>query len=94
MEQPDVKKAVLSLAMGQHGKKSVNGVPIASIMGMLSSVFGQAAADADELMYVAEQERDSLGEAMPDWSESAGRSLYPTFIEAQNYELAEALELQ
>jgi hypothetical protein len=91
-QQPDVLKSLLSLAMGQHGKKSVNGVPVPAIMGMLSSVFGQAAADADELMYVAREDRDSMGEAFSDSPAGSGRSLYPVFIDAENYELAEALE--
>lgn len=40
------------LAMGEHGRKSVNRVPVAALMSMLSSVCGKAAADADELMYL------------------------------------------
>jgi hypothetical protein len=91
-QQPDVLKSLLSLAMGQHGKKSVNGIPVPAIMGMLSSVFEQAAADADELMYVASEDHDAMSEALSDWPTRSGRSLYPVFIDAENYELAEALE--
>jgi hypothetical protein len=91
-QQPDVLKSLLPLAMGQHGKKSVNGIPVPAIMGMLSSVFQQAAADADELVYVAGEDRDSISEALSDWPAGSGRSLYPVFIDAENYELAEALE--
>jgi hypothetical protein len=51
-QQPDVLKALLALSMGQHGARQVGGAPVADVMSMLSSVFGQAAADADELSYL------------------------------------------
>jgi hypothetical protein len=92
-QQPDVLKGLLALAMGEHGKKSVNGVPVPAIMGMLSSVFGQAAADADELMYLDEEGSSNESEALPYDSEaSPGRSLYTTLMDVDNYELAEAEE--
>jgi hypothetical protein len=91
-QQPDVLKGLLALAMGQQGKKSVNGVPVPAIMSMLSSVFGQAAADADELMYLDEEGSSADGEALPDDSEtSSGRSLYTTLMDVENYELGEAV---
>jgi hypothetical protein len=66
-----------------------NGVPVAQIMGMLSSVFGQAAADADELMYL-DQQPDSMESVLPDsWGDSAD-ALYADLIGADNQELAEA----
>ena len=93
-QQPDVLKGLLALAMGQQGKKSVNGVPVPAIMSMLSSVFGQAAADADELMYLDEEDADTDGEALPvDSAPSSGRSLYTTLMDVENYELAEAVGL-
>jgi hypothetical protein len=91
-QQPDVLKGLLALAMGQQGKKSVNGVPVPAIMSMLSSVFGQAAADADELMYLDEEGSSADGEALPDDSEtSSGRSRYTTLMDVENYELGEAV---
>jgi hypothetical protein len=78
--------------MGQHGKKAVNGVPVASIMNLLSSVFGQAAADADELMYL-DGERD--GEGGSDVGDADGDldgGLYRTLMDADGYELLGAGE--
>lgn len=49
-QQPQVLQSLLSLALGQHGRQSVNGVPVGAVMNLLSSVFGQAAADADALL--------------------------------------------
>lgn len=95
-QQPDVLKGLLALSLGQHGQQSVNGVPVAKIMNMLSSVFGQAAADADELMYVG-MKRDPLdgeesmyGESRDQWP--IGRELYTTLLDADNVELADAME--
>jgi hypothetical protein len=94
-QQPDVLKSLLALSLGQHGKKSVNGVPVAQVMNMLSSVFGQAAADADELMYLDESESYPYSEEAgfgADVDESAtGRELYATLLDADNAELEEAL---
>jgi len=95
-QQPDVLKSLLALSMGQHGKKAVNGVPVAKIMNMLSSVFGQAAADADELMYLGESRDPSdsdeatYGAYSDQWP--VGRELYTTLLDADNAELAEAME--
>jgi hypothetical protein len=89
-QQPDVLQALLSLAMGKHGQKTVNGVPVADIMNMLSSVFGQAAADADVLMYLDAADdgeaEDVPADALPD-----DRSLYAALLDADNYELSEGL---
>jgi hypothetical protein len=92
-QQPDVLKALLALAMGQHGARQVGGVPVASVMNMLSSVFGQAAADADEVAYLdSELALDGeTGESAGESAEPAlgtGRSLYTTLMDAENGELA------
>jgi hypothetical protein len=84
-QQPDVLKALLSLAMGQIGDKKVGGVPVGQVMNMLSSVFGQAAADADELMYDGEADDESL----TDPPAPPGRALYPVLLSAENDDLAE-----
>ena len=83
-QQPDVLKALLALALGQHGRTSVNGVPVAQIMNMLGSVFGQAAADADELLYIESEELDESDDV-----DGSDRSLYTTLMNAENAELAE-----
>jgi hypothetical protein len=95
-QQPDVLKGLLALSMGQHGQKAVNGVPVAKIMNMLSSVFGQAAADADELMYLGENrdptdsDESTYGAYTDQWP--LGRELYTTLLDADNAELADAME--
>jgi hypothetical protein len=94
-QEPDVLKSLLALAMGKHGQKTVSGVPVASIMSMLSSVFGQAAADADELMYLDQEAfGEPVGEDISPFvaSSTPDRSIYTTLMDVDNDELAEALE--
>lgn len=88
-QQPDVLKSLLALAMGQHGQKAVSGVPVASIMNMLSSVFAQAAEDADELMYV---DNEADAEGGPGYVQLPERAIYTALLDADNVDLAEALE--
>jgi hypothetical protein len=93
-QQPEVLKALLALAMGQHGQKTVSGVPVASIMNMLSSVFGQAATDADELMYLDQEAAEGLHDGDTSILEAEShddRSIYTTLVDADNAELAEAV---
>lgn len=92
-QQPDVLRSLLATALGQPGRKQVSGVPAAQLLALLSHVFGQAAADADELMYL-EQEADDA-ESVPDDAPAASlRSLYADLLGADNFELAEAAELE
>lgn len=91
-QQPDILKALLALSMGQHGAREIGGVPVASVMNLLSSVFGQAAADADELAYANGEglEDESLAGSENAYAASdlgAGRSLYTTLMDAENEEL-------
>ena len=58
---------------------------------MLSQVFGQAAADADELMYL-EQQADATESVLEDAPAGSVRSLYTDLLGADNLELAEAAE--
>jgi len=89
-QQPDVLRGLLATALGQHGRQQVSGVPAAQLLGLLSQVFGQAAADADELMYL-EQAGDA--ESVPDDAPAGSlRSLYADLLGADNLELAEAAE--
>ena len=90
-QQPQVLQSLLSAALGQHGRQQVGGIPVAQLLGMLSQVFGQAAADADELMYLELQSDDGESVVDSSWSES-DRSLYTSLIDADNLELAEALD--
>jgi hypothetical protein len=95
-QQPDVLKSLLALSLGQHGKNDVNGVPVAQVMNMLASVFGQAAADADELMYLGTPETYSESREFNFSTDAdepvAGRELYAVLLGADNAEFDEALE--
>lgn len=89
MHQPDVKRAVLATALGQHGRQQVSGIPVAQLMALLSQVFGQAAADADELRYIGSA--DAAEGVVPDDPRAgSARSLYIDLLGADNLELAEA----
>jgi len=69
---------------------------VAKVTNMLSSVFGQAAADADELMYLGETEgfadSEGFGYEIDAGPPVSGRELYTLLLDADNAELAEALE--
>lgn len=90
-QQPAVLKSLLATAMGQAGKKSVDGVPVAAVLGLLSNVLGQAAADADELIYL---DSEGTGEDSDDAVMfPPGRSLYAVLLNNENDELAEIADL-
>lgn len=89
-QKPEILTGLLRLAMGQHGQTSVDGVPVASIMNMLSAVFGQAAADADELMYLDQDRAAWDPEAVfDDAGAPTDRSTYALLIAAENDDLAD-----
>jgi hypothetical protein len=87
--QPDALLALLAAVLGPHGRKRVSGIPVAQLLALLSQVFGQAAADADELMYLEQQPdaMESVSEGVP--ADPVG-SLYADLLGADNLELAEA----
>jgi hypothetical protein len=86
-QQPQVLQGLLAGALGQHGQQSVGGIPVAQLLGMLSQVFGQAASDADALMYSG-GEGDS--ESVLDDVDSPD-ALYETLVDADNLELSDLL---
>jgi len=88
-QHPEVMQALLATALGQQGRREVSGIPAAQLLGLLSQVLGQAAADADELMY-NEQLTDAAESAGPDSGAGSLRSLYCDLLGADNLELAEA----
>jgi hypothetical protein len=88
-QQPDVLRSLLATALGQHGRQQVSGLPAAQVLGMLSQVLGQAAADADELMYLGQQ-ADAAESVLEDAPTGPVRSLYTDLVGADNLELAEA----
>ena len=94
-QQPQVLQSLLAAALGPQGRKEVNGVPVGAVLGMLSSIFGQAAAEADELL-------DADAEHVPMWTGSPrhpigdptdpgtrARSLYAGILDDESDELAE-----
>ena len=89
-QQSDVLRSLLATALGRHGCRRCSGIPVAQVLALLSQVLGQAAEDADQLMY-AEQAGSS--ESVP--GEAVGGSygsLYADLIAVDNHELAEAIE--
>jgi hypothetical protein len=86
---PDLLSGLVATALGQHGRKEVSGIPVAQLLALLSHVVGQAAADADELMYL-EQYADLTESFVEDAPADSVRSLYSDLLGADNLELAEA----
>jgi hypothetical protein len=89
-QQPDVLRGLLATAMGQYGRPTVSGVPVAQVLGLLSQVFGQAAADADELMYHRSPPGAAPAYAPESADEETADTLYADLLGADNLELAEA----
>jgi hypothetical protein len=90
-QQPEVLRSLLAAALGEHGRQTVSGVAVHQVLGMLSQVFGEAAADADELMYLG-QRPDAADSALEEAPADAIDSLYADLLGADNLELAEAAE--
>jgi hypothetical protein len=90
-QHTDVLKALLAAAFGQHGRQRINGIPVGQLLALLSQVVGQAAADADELMYLGQQ-ADATEGVLEEVPAGSIRSLYADLIGADNLELAEAAE--
>jgi len=88
-QQPDVLRSLLATALGQSGRQQVGGIPNAQILSMLSQVFGRAAADADELMYL-EHQPDAAESVVEDAPAGSPQLLYADLLGADNLELAEA----
>jgi hypothetical protein len=90
-QQTDVLRSLLATALGQHGRQQVSGLPAAQVITLFSQILGQAAADADELMYLGQQA--DAPESLPEEaSAGSARSLYTDLLGADNLELAEAAE--
>jgi len=81
-----IQDALLRVALGEHGQQVVNGIPVAKVMNMLSSVYGQAAADADELRYLDGDGADGEGFEDDD-SDDGHRWLYTALMDTANDEL-------
>lgn len=99
-QQSDVLRHVLAAALGPAGQRTVNGVPVASVLAMLSSVFGRAAAEADELAYLddAEGGADAVEETAEEtaWGEldtdADLDALYRSLLAAEDAELDDVMD--
>ena len=91
-QHPDLLRALLAAALGRHGRQRVNGIPVGQLLALLSQVVGQAAADADELMYLGPQ-ADAAESVLDEVPAGSIRSLYADLIGADDLELAEAAEV-
>jgi hypothetical protein len=89
-QHPDILRGLLATAMGQYGRQEVSRVPVAQLLTLFSQVIGQAAADADELMYL-EQQPDAAESVLEDAPVGSIRTLYADLLGADNLELAEAV---
>lgn len=93
-QQPDVLKALLALALGEHGRSEVNGVPVGAVMNMLSAMYAKAAEDADELLYASEVASTDMldAEALLNADAAApserADALYAALIDGENNYLA------
>jgi hypothetical protein len=87
----DMLRGLLAAALGLGGCQQVSGVPVAQLINLFSQVLGQAAADADELMYLRQQ-ADAPETVLEDAPAGSVRSLYTDLLGADNAELAEAAE--
>ena len=90
-QQPEVLRSLLATALGQQGRQTVSGIPVAQVLGTLSQIFGKAAADADELMYLRQQP-DSAESVSADVYADSADELYADLLGADNQELAEAVD--
>jgi hypothetical protein len=90
-QQPEVLRSLLATALGQHGRQQVSGLPVAQVVNLFREAVTQAAADADELMYLEQQPEATEG--IPEGGPTGSvRSLYGDLLGADNLELAAAAE--
>ena len=85
-QQKDVLQSLLATALGAQGRKDASGIPNAQLLGQLSRLFAQAAADADALMYLETGAENT--ESVEDFATSD--SLYVDLLSLDNRELHEA----
>lgn len=88
-QQQEILRGLLATALGHRGRQQVSGVPVAQLLTLFSQVIGQAAADADELMYL-DQQPDAAESAVEDVPPGSVRTLYADLLGADNLEFAEA----
>jgi hypothetical protein len=88
--------ATLATAMGDHGRKSIDGVQVAEIMRLLSEVYAHAARDADELQEGSSESPSYPLDAEGDFEAPTdrARALYTALVAAETEALSEAVELR
>jgi hypothetical protein len=87
-KQQDVLRSLVATALGQIGQTAVSGIPNAKLLSEMSRLFGEAAADADALMYLQQESESAEGTADGE----GGGTLYSDLLGVDNLELAEAAE--
>ena len=93
---PLMQQALASAAFGQHGQQQVGGIPVAQLLGLLGRVVGQAAAEADELLYLSGGSGENgggEGDSEEERSADAVQNLYTSLIDAEAFALADTLDL-
>jgi len=96
MNNPAVQKAALAAAFGPHGQTQVNGVPVGAVMHALSTIFGEAAAEADEISYETSKTPAYMRDAQSVSADPAApgdraRALYAALVRAEDPHLVEAV---
>lgn len=84
--------ATLAAALGSHGASTIDNVPVAAVLRTLASLYGRAAADADELMFARREgsgsdDAEGWDDGAEDWSDDV---VYSTMLDAENDHLAQA----
>ncbi|WP_433379077.1 hypothetical protein ACQPZX_12840 [Actinoplanes sp. CA-142083] len=87
--QRDLLQGLLQAALGQYGKQTVGGVPVAQLLSSFGRLVEQAAADADELSYLYPGDD---GESFRSGPPPTPQTVYTSLVDADHLELAEALD--
>lgn len=94
-QQPRALKSIWSVALGEYGRKTIDGIPVSEFLRLLSAIFAQAAEDAEELA------RRSGGPPAPPAGAEGDllldardppRALYAALVADESEELAEAVD--
>lgn len=90
---PVVPKALLASALGPHGARTVDGIPVPLLMSWLGSMFTRAAEEADELAYrsgqLAAEPLDA--ESVDGGPADRDQALYESLLDAEEQDLADAM---
>ncbi len=87
-QQPELLQGLLAASLGQYGQRQVAGIPVARMLGLLSELANQAAADADELAYLAADD----GEDLLSGDSESNDDLYARLVGAEKARLDSLLD--